>query len=437
MITTKVIKDGKIAVELFLLVLPSFIYVVISTIVPSYIKCRNKMYIYIIEYLLLVFPIILKITVLSNFGVNISYAVCISLFEIIILIIIKISLPETKTTLTKLSNNHFITNVRSTINLISIIAILAVDFKIFPTRFSKTSETGFSLMDVGVGLYVFSNAIVAPETKGKKSSVKQSFKNSMLLILIGILRMILTKATNYNVSELEYGVHWNFFITLAVTKICTAYILSIFDIDNILVNTIVLNFFYEVLLQMSLKNWIFSKAKRTNIISANKEGIVSSIGYICLYLYSLYFSYKLNKIKNSKSKNSNIYFLTWISISLGFTTFCAIHLEVSRRLANSGYVAWVLFIAIFMTWLFYCWDIFITGFSKKYNFKHCPYVYEAINYNGLLFFIVGNFLTGLINLSISTVLISSINSLLIILTYMFINCSVVLVLYHMEFKLKF
>ncbi|KAF7287596.1 hypothetical protein GWI33_005952 [Rhynchophorus ferrugineus] len=111
MITTKVIKDGKIAVELFLLVLPSFIYVVVSTIVPSYIKCRNKMYIYIIEYLLLVFPIILKITVLSNFGVNISYAVCISLFEIIILIIIKISLPETKTTLTKLSNNHFITNI--------------------------------------------------------------------------------------------------------------------------------------------------------------------------------------------------------------------------------------------------------------------------------------------------------------------------------------
>ena len=56
---------------------------------------------------------------------------------------------------------------RAYANIASAIAILAVDFGVFPTKFSKTENYGTSLMDVGVGFFVIANALVSPESQGK------------------------------------------------------------------------------------------------------------------------------------------------------------------------------------------------------------------------------------------------------------------------------
>ena len=56
---------------------------------------------------------------------------------------------------------------RAFTNISAAIAILAVDFIVFPTRFSKSHSVGVSLMDVGVGFFVAANAVVSPESQGK------------------------------------------------------------------------------------------------------------------------------------------------------------------------------------------------------------------------------------------------------------------------------
>ena len=61
----------------------------------------------------------------------------------------------------------FVTNFRAYVNIATAISILAVDFVIYPRRFCKVETYGTGLMDVGVGAFVLSNAIVTPEARGK------------------------------------------------------------------------------------------------------------------------------------------------------------------------------------------------------------------------------------------------------------------------------
>ncbi|KAH1004454.1 hypothetical protein HUJ05_005263 [Dendroctonus ponderosae] len=361
--------NARNAIETLLLILPSFFFMVIAVLLSSLLH-QSKTWAFVLEFLIIVVP--QQKTAKRATPIN----------------------PTKK---------DYITNCRATINLLSVIAILAVDFTIFPARFSKTLTTGFSLMDVGVGLFVFANGIVAPEVRGKRDSIGSSIRGSLCLLVIGILRLVLTKLTHYNVSESEYGVHWNFFITLAFTKIFSSCVLNIVKPKYVLINATLILIAHETLLQLSFKTWIFNHFERHSFTDANKEGLVSAIGYLALYLYSVYFGYSIKQTEKSyRITNGKFFVITMTSLLM--TIFCNYHFEVSRRLANAGYVFWVLFIGIFMTWLFYLAEnaqkhIF-EGITKHYLCS--PYIYEAINYNGLIFFIIGNLLTGLVNLSIST-----------------------------------
>lgn len=65
---------------------------------------------------------------------------------------------------------YFVTEYRSCMLLMTAMCILAVDFNIFPRRFAKTEVYGYSLMDCGVGSFILSNALVAPEARSKQFS---------------------------------------------------------------------------------------------------------------------------------------------------------------------------------------------------------------------------------------------------------------------------
>lgn len=418
--------DGTTAYETFLVILPSALLTYVVTCSSSLCKWENNLYKFLFEYILLVVPTILNFTV---FAQNISIVV-------VTLFIVSCSLHfisrKCSGDLSGTRHKDFITNVRSTINLLTAVAILAVDFRIFPRRFAKTEKYGYSLMDVGVGLFIYSNGIVTRHVKQSKYSIIQLLRSTLPLLVLGFGRFFITRQIDYNVPVSEYGVHWNFFITLAVTKIFSSLIISFVPVRYIIVNAVLLLLVHELLLQLGLATFVLSDVKRSNFLLANREGIVSSLGYLSLYLFSVYFGSFIH------GKNGEGYlplkFLI-ISLIMLFSTFSLqSYFGISRRLANSAYCCWILFIGLFMTTLYYVCEVVQKHFFGGYQFV--PSIFNALNFNGLTFFLVSNLLTGVVNVVITAQTCNTFYSLLILMVYMLLTSGTAQILYLKKIKLK-
>lgn len=441
-VPNETILEGSSPTEVILTILPTFLFSSAAVLLASLFGATvigNKFYQFLFDFLVIIVPSILTFTIFADRVFEISFFI--GIFVIILLFVDKIIIlgaGEHGKSFRTTWSTFFITNARSTINVLTVIAILAVDFKIFPRQFAKTSNFGFSLMDSGVGLFIYSNGIVAPETKSRRNPMRKSIKGSVILLLLGIGRLFVTKQIDYNVAEIEYGVHWNFFFTLAFTKIFTSLVLNFFKIRYIYVNALSLIISHEILLQAGLQNFVINNKREEYFISQNKEGIVSLLGYVSIYLFSVYFGYILNKYKNKNSFQitSIFFFASGLSLLLSLI-FQNVH-EISRRLANAAYCFWVLFVGIFMTGLYYVMQVIQESRfrSNKSNYVFSPFIFESVNFNGLIFFLLGNVLTGLVNLCMITWTQNDFVSLLILFCYMFINCLIVSVLFCKKLKLK-
>lgn len=58
-----------------------------------------------------------------------------------------------------------------------------------------------------------------------------------------------------------------------------------------------------------------------------------------------------------------------------------------------------------------------------------PYLMQFINYNGLLFFLLANILTGLVNVAVHTIHVHHTISVIILFTYSFVLSAIVAVMY--------
>ncbi|XP_022914374.1 uncharacterized protein [Onthophagus taurus] len=427
--------------EILSVIIPSIFLVFISTTLSTIYNSEKSPKWIFLEFLIIVLPHILNVTLFFPFIKEVLFCcVFLSLLVIILASVTEENKAGHKNNIDN-GNKPFITNVRSTINLITVIAILAVDFKLFPKQFKKTFKYGYSLMDVGVGLFVFANAIVAPEIKGYTNSLKKTLIDALPLIILGVGRYISTTLTDYSVSVTEYGKHWNFFMTLAATRILSSLVLHFVKPKFSLATGIIILFLHEFILQHGVSDYVFGDKPRDNFIDANREGIVSSLGFVGLYFLSLFMGILLNLKESEIRSKTGLFLKLFVSTLLLFLITFVLEWKffLSRRLANSAYCFWILSIGVMMTGLFYLNEIIQEFFYKKFNFRklvHVPFIFDIINYNGLLFFLVANLLTGFVNMTFETLVISTRNSFLILVVYMMVNCVVVYYLYKVQVNLK-
>lgn len=151
-------------------------------------------------------------------------------------------------------------------------------------------------MDLGVGSFVFSQGIVSAIPILKDPSYLTSpfipkllsvVRKSLPIIVLGLVRVLLVKGTDYPEHISEYGVHWNFFLTLALLPILQTVLHPLILRFSITLLGIAVGTVHQLLLSYAnLQDYVLH-APRNSWISANKEGIVSLTGYLSIHLLGL------------------------------------------------------------------------------------------------------------------------------------------------------
>ncbi|ONL98489.1 transferase transferring acyl groups [Zea mays] len=172
------------------------------------------------------------------------------------------------------------------------------------------------------------------------SSFKAALSSISPLVFLGFARIISTWGVDYQVHVGEYGVHWNFFFTLAAVSILTS-IVRIHPKHCGLVGLLILAG-YQIWLSSGLNEYLISDKRSADIISQNKEGIYSILGYWGMFLIGVSLGFYLFFDTSSKGKNRNTQVMKiWVLAALFWILaiiFDSYIERVSRRMCNFAYV---------------------------------------------------------------------------------------------------
>ncbi|KAL3668389.1 hypothetical protein V7S43_006478 [Phytophthora oleae] len=346
----------------------------------------------------------------------------------------------------------FLTNFRAQIMISTCFAILAVDFTVFPRRFAKTENYGFSVMDIGVGAFIVSSAVVsAPARQAhtsastKRSQQTQTFitkcyaflRPIALVLIFGIARFLTVKGVNYQEHVSEYGVHWNFYFTLAGVYLVYSFLRLFGNWASSPVMAAFIAFGYQLYLSHYGGEEYILTAPRDNLMSQNREGILSLAGYTSLYMFAVYagqsiFSYMdSNGSKMHRNMRWLAITLVVIAVFLWLSTFLAVRLVArpSRRMLNLSYLLWVLAESLTLLALY-------SGIQTVSMLPRVPLLYQGINHNQLFVFIVANLMTGAVNLSMHTINTSPDVASGVLLLYMLAVCVLASLLQHVHIRIK-
>jgi phosphatidylinositol glycan class W len=252
----------------------------------------------------------------------------------------------------------FLSACRASMMLLTVISIFAVDLAQFPRRYAKVETWGTSLMDLGVGSFVFSSGLVSARLP-QSYTVLQGLQQSGILGIMGIVRALLVKGSGYHEHTSEYGVHWNFFLTLALLPPLLPISRKMYIvIPSFLAQGIAATALYETILQFGLQKWVLL-APRDSLISANKEGLASFGGYIAIFLMGVDAGTIVFRPASRRRASALLLLFTsllqWFCFSFmttlpipknttkpgRFQVGSAGPWQTSRRLANAPYIFWV------------------------------------------------------------------------------------------------
>jgi glucosaminylphosphatidylinositol acyltransferase len=316
----------------------------------------------------------------------------------------------------------FLSCYRASVFYLTFVAILAVDFHVFPRRFAKTEIHGYGLMDLGAGSFVVAAGLVsrrartrpimsshASSTANIWNSRKFIFHRFLPLMALGTIRLLTLKGLEYQEHVSEYGVHWNFFFTLAILMPIANLIPNRWEIPLVLMTI------YQFILSKSdLQDFIESYPRKClkidstvcDLVVANREGILGILGYLSIFLLSeLLGNYCIWNANHQRLYRLGIASTVLWVIHQGLVLF---GIRSSRRSTNATFCVWTL---AHNTTLLFLLDL--SCFKNK-----TPPILNAMNRGGLFIFVVANLLTGLVNLSINTLLISDQSAILIIFLYL-------------------
>ena len=339
---------------------------------------------------------------------------------------------------------------RSSLLLLTVIAILAVDFPVFPRRFGKTEVAGYSLMDLGAASFVVAAGFVSPRARQRRHDPQAvaihnqniNWKRTLPVWILGLLRYATHQELDYQEHVSEYGVHWNFFWTLALLG-PTATTLFRRPCPSWIPPAIFLAVYQWCFLSRGGQVWIETAPRYCpraitaqpagficQFVFSNREGLLGLLSYASLFVASewIAFAYIWTteqpvNVRNQAFMKSmppiqTAFYAAFPLLRLSVTLILlwqlllvVLDVPVSRRSTNSSFVVWVLLVNVLQL-VSIEFFVRLAYFSSLKQQKKSdsdvltkwiiPPVLGAFNRHGLIVFVVANLLTGVVNLSLNT-----------------------------------
>lgn len=312
---------------------------------------------------------------------------------------------------------RFVAEYRAVVLAATCVAILAVDFpSLYSRSHAKTEEYGVSLMDLGTGCITFSSAICSKQTQRQSSlgerpnAVFRRLLKIWPVLAIGFVRLALLRGIDYHVPTSEYGVHWNFFFTIAVIAVVTTALDLGPKISGLLGGMMLM--LYELFLSAFGGAEYILSAPRETLFSANREGILSCFGFLSLHYVSVTIGSFLRSRERSAPQLAIALLGFAFFMSLLVTVLGAGGLQVSRRMCNLPYVALILSVNCFVLGLLAAFDLICSRPRPS-----LPLFYKGAQDSMLTGFLLANLLTGLVNLSLQPLFVPPWGACLIMSTY--------------------
>lgn len=346
-----------------------------------------------------------------------------SLVALMLISTVAFALVRTKKTSQPPPGGHprtCITVYRAYLMVLTVYCILAVDFPIFPRSLAKCETWGTSLMDLGVGSFTFSHGLVSLRTT--RSTWRRLARRTVPLLFLGAVRILLVKRTEYPEHVSEYGVHWNFFITMGLLLPIMDLVQRAWPSAPWALVALCASIVHEgLLVYTSLGAWSISDVRDpSSWVSLNKEGITSLPGYVCIALLGLDVGHIVFSASGDRRRVHRSLLVRAMALWAFLICLRLMGLQASRRMANMLYVLWC---AAFNV-------SFLLGFMllervRSDAMSSTPPLFENINRHALLIFLLSNLATGVVNLFVSTMYASVPESTTYLFLYMLAMCGLV------------
>jgi len=395
-----------------------------------------------VEFIILFTPFALAVTLLQNYVYYLVVVLALITWTLLLRLLIcgepLLRLISDKKVSNALEPRGLLSSLLATLMLSVTVCILCVDFPIFPRRGAKTHDSGFSIMDAGVGAFIAFSGAVSPEAKHavesssdrtiqtKLSLVAKTLSSSVPLIILSCLRLFLIRYSGYREITEEYGTHLNFFAVLAAVKLISSLIYCIIG-RRIKLNYvgIALIVVYQLFLNYYAMDKILGNESRQSFFMANKEGFLSIIG---LTGYHLIYT-RLHLIIDDASKTHKRYGITQTLKALlrlaapAIVGLIVMHNFVqpsSRKISNAAYICWSACMVIFLLGCEVTVNSGIVALQRRYHNVDDlgSKIYTSFSHNAMPLFLLANVMTGAINFLMNTNTMATLPSLAMITLYL-------------------
>lgn len=299
--------------------------------------------------------------------------------------------------------------------LFTAMCILGADLPIFPSRFLKTQTWGISVMDTGVGSFALvagvgaSNAISGADqwSQAGRSRCKAFVISAVSLAILGFMRIGLLHVTGLSQPPTEYGLHWNFFFTLAgAPPLYLATHLICASLRNVLTGggtrqnalarsgsampplivSAILILCHEVVLNRFGWEGLILSSYRGDLFTANKEGTCTLVAYAAIFGLGV----DMGTFSRRAQTPGGLWRTVFTIVVLGAILMCwSMSIELpSRRLANAPF--------IFHTVLFNGLGALVLCSVHQVERS---VLLSVVSYNEMGCFLLANVATGIVNLN--------------------------------------